>query len=1095
MHSKYNRSHRHEKSPSASRHIKPTVADSNAGEQSKQVAASQDFDYAKKIATEAAKQQKTSLNTNSNELNIDEKAARTHVDSNQETTALPGNPLLSSRIDEEQQQQQYHQQQKKLYPAALYLRDKGLFTNYMILRYLNQLPNSWKIDEEEDIVDMGSASEMRSNDSKQFSDNNNNNNHSHDGEKNAQNQSSSSRHEEGVGISASKKRAINSESSGLSSIGSSGLKNDHKSRNESSFTRSLKQHSQLQKQQQVSSDSGFSRSQQMRTSSPSFDAILISDNSLAIRNNILAPSIINHNNISMASSMAAHAGSILVAAASSNQLNELESSNFIIDNVDYLFKPNKTLITGHGGTSNDSEKNLTIDVVKVRSGVEGEVHLEQLQLPLSLPLQQRAITEYDNKKESSYSSKSHSKIVLIDENDNDDEEEILKSFRTEISENVDGNNNNSNNNSGVPTPAPILNLTHLLSTANHNTAAMTAYSPVSAQSPVQHLSSTRTNSPIIKPSSNTITIDNNTHKNNIVVYSNDRDNNYRTVSPLNATLSSSNINSNTLTRSNSNGNPIAATLDLSNKFETQISAAVTMTPSAEYVAHQVTCDNNKVSNSSGLNTLADQAQLQQHHKHCVTKITNSNSNSGASTIHSTIGIAGTSTNASLPEFENCLPLTKEALAKHTREQDEFYMHEILRKCQRPLKKPEASQNAFTQAANIFSRIEYEPPSKKKKASPNTEPRETETSSPEKLESSEGKSSPIEVNAQTNNKSSKLIKNGMYASSGTTLTSSGDPESYTNLLGLYINAASLNNNEIDLEDPQNFHISFGKNMELEKRNKKSDSEKQDYQNMSTGVNYVLMGEPANKRTLQTSESDININLSGSESLNKPKEMSDSINSVGNKIDAEANMSVETSENSKITNSEANAHNELGVKDDKRRKRRRIIIYSSSSENENEKKNQKKRRSNDYIHMWKKCIKHGSILAKHLKESENLLKEMNVYMDEKKKADDKSEEPFKSNKENKNAENLETKNKIEMEKIEKTEISNKQDQQKANIDDVKSNELQENFDNNDDFMRHRNELKKRLYLIAHMLGINTEISVEDNTVDYQKPAVIDSYMRKV
>lgn len=63
-------------------------------------------------------------------------------------------------------------------------------------------------------------------------------------------------------------------------------------------------------------------------------------------------------------------------------------------------------------------------------------------------------------------------------------------------------------------------------------------------------------------------------------------------------------------------------------------------------------------------------------------------------------------------------LTKEALVKHTREQDERYIIEILRQNQQssaPKRMSEHPQNICAQAPNVFSRNDYEPtPSKNKK---------------------------------------------------------------------------------------------------------------------------------------------------------------------------------------------------------------------------------------------------------------------------------------------------------------------------------------------------------------------------------------------
>lgn len=73
-------------------------------------------------------------------------------------------------------------------------------------------------------------------------------------------------------------------------------------------------------------------------------------------------------------------------------------------------------------------------------------------------------------------------------------------------------------------------------------------------------------------------------------------------------------------------------------------------------------------------------------------------------------------------------LTKEALVKHTREQDERYIMEILRQNQSssvPKRISEHPQNICAQAPNVFSRNEYEPtPSKSKKRKSDEPPQPT-----------------------------------------------------------------------------------------------------------------------------------------------------------------------------------------------------------------------------------------------------------------------------------------------------------------------------------------------------------------------------------
>jgi hypothetical protein len=77
---------------------------------------------------------------------------------------------------------------------------------------------------------------------------------------------------------------------------------------------------------------------------------------------------------------------------------------------------------------------------------------------------------------------------------------------------------------------------------------------------------------------------------------------------------------------------------------------------------------------------------------------------------------------SVRSSNNYTALTKDALLKHTREQDEQYVKEILQKVRRPVKLfSKSPQNICAQTPNVFSKNEYEPPLKKQKQNPELKP--------------------------------------------------------------------------------------------------------------------------------------------------------------------------------------------------------------------------------------------------------------------------------------------------------------------------------------------------------------------------------------
>lgn len=117
-----------------------------------------------------------------------------------------------------------------------------------------------------------------------------------------------------------------------------------------------------------------------------------------------------------------------------------------------------------------------------------------------------------------------------------------------------------------------------------------------------------------------------------------------------------------------------------------------------------------------------------------------------------------------------------------------------------------------------------------------------------------------------------------------------------------------------------------------------------------------------------------------------------------------------------------------------------------------------RNDDVIRFWKKCIRHGSAIVKRLKESDNLIKII-TSTNSKKVLENSSADP--------NSVNL----------------------NQMQVDSVFGSNLETTL------LKHTKELKKRLYIIASLLGINTDIGFDDISIDSNKSEIIESYIKKI
>lgn len=160
-------------------------------------------------------------------------------------------------------------------------------------------------------------------------------------------------------------------------------------------------------------------------------------------------------------------------------------------------------------------------------------------------------------------------------------------------------------------------------------------------------------------------------------------------------------------------------------------------------------------------------------------------------------------------------LTKEALAKHTREQDEHYVLDILRQSNQasaPKRVSEHPQNICAQAPNVFSRNEYEPVSankKRKVISAAVQTQQVDVNTGEKTNhpnnintSSSNNNTNVELLRQSN-KNITVVRSSENDENDE--SSGGENEMLKRLGATYSNEI----NEIDFDNPQLYHEIFTK----------------------------------------------------------------------------------------------------------------------------------------------------------------------------------------------------------------------------------------------------------------------------------------------
>lgn len=140
-------------------------------------------------------------------------------------------------------------------------------------------------------------------------------------------------------------------------------------------------------------------------------------------------------------------------------------------------------------------------------------------------------------------------------------------------------------------------------------------------------------------------------------------------------------------------------------------------------------------------------------------------------------------------------------------------------------------------------------------------------------------------------------------------------------------------------------------------------------------------------------------------------------------------------------------------------------NKSSSNEND------TRTDDLIKYWKRCIKYESIIAKRLKEADKLLKI--IFATLAKKVEMEKSDGHKTAAH-------------ELSVISEHGILNKSD---LNTYNLKMNEIKSVL------ARHIKELKKSLYTVANLLGINTDLATDSVSNDSNKTETLDSYIKNI
>jgi hypothetical protein len=153
--------------------------------------------------------------------------------------------------------------------------------------------------------------------------------------------------------------------------------------------------------------------------------------------------------------------------------------------------------------------------------------------------------------------------------------------------------------------------------------------------------------------------------------------------------------------------------------------------------------------------------------------------------------------------------------------------------------------------------------------------------------------------------------------------------------------------------------------------------------------------------------------------------------------------------------------------------------------------KNSRTDDLIKYWKRFTKHESIIAKRLKESEKLLKKIFLYLCEIK--------TFEENLKNSNSSDSKSEAEEIDEKVEEILKKNTEEEiERKEQDKKETNKIfKAKIDHNFNYSKCSNQIKKSLYSVALLLGVNIDLiseSISSNSSN-NKSELLDNHIKKI
>jgi hypothetical protein len=635
------------------------------------------------------------------------------------------------------------------------------------------------------------------------------------------------------------------------------------------------------------------------------------------------------------------------------------------------------------------------------------------------------------KKTSSYSSKSHSKIVLIDENDNDDDE-TTKMNMTDV----------------------------LITTENSTTAVVGAAATQNATQPVNVATTATTNLKTLSQNQNNtlnLSLINQASLNNNLpqIYNKNAQNSQNQTANQQNSVQQTNFG--LFSPKNTNITPIDLNSGLAN---------ITISPTNQQINAQHAA---LIAPQSSASILVS-ASISNNLNNFPTQPKASNESSSK---------------------DSTIRLTKEVLAKHTLDQDEIYTRDIMKSFKAvPLKKmSDYPTNICAQAPNIYSRNEYEPNPKRSRLFSadleniaNTKQQITAVGVAQKAMST----------TSTSNINPNLLSNNNMS----------NPDLENNI-GPY----ACNINDFDFDDPQQYHDIYAKKLELDSyRNNLAEQSASNHNIMANLIsdskvnldNSSLFDKSESKQVNQQQQQQQNNSITQQENDNK----------IMHAILAENRKEINEEEEDEVDHSLHRAHHHQVHRHHLHKDNNTSSNMNTTTSNSNPSQITKSnstsvvstQNNDDILKFWKRCIKYGSAIAKNLKESDNLIRSIknarpshqthhtaiSTESEWNEFADDEMDKSIQSHTNSNNNNNVIASN------------SNSGTNQNSSSSNSNSNENINKKDCSEEkcmIFEYKKRLKMKLYIVANLLGINTDLGLDDGSIDSNKTDILNGYIKKV